>query len=179
MPHNLQELRMLLDAASSEHREALAEIIKVPFGNSPDQLCDHLSFLRGGALGQFFCSDYKQLVTDVADRVRINWTVVAPTPQLWKALTAEQIEDAIVAHIDHSQLQNEDTMPHVPAPIQDVLRTLAQYLASPVPLGPWLVDMGLGTVFSFLATDWTKLLATVVYTNQGIRGKLRPNAAES
>ena len=95
---NLLELKQLLDGADVRTRTDLAEIVDCGFGSDPETLCNHVQFLRHGYLGQWFMKDdYKQLVTDVADRITVTWQLtgfnwallVDRTP--WKQLSAEQM----------------------------------------------------------------------------------------
>jgi len=93
---NLNQLRTLLNRASHEDRTNLERIISADFGNDPEKLCDHIQFLRAGFLGQLFNRrDYKQLVTDVADHLQIDWTALLRGRQ-WTDLSAAEIEDAVV-----------------------------------------------------------------------------------
>jgi hypothetical protein len=173
MPNNYQELRSLLEATSSEHRNALGELIEADFGNSASLLCDHLCFLRAGMIGQLFDRrDYKQLVTDVADRVGINWNLLVSTTP-WTALSAEQIESAIVSHVDSKQMHTDDMQPHIPERFATALKSIL--LRQVIGQVPWLSCCGplfgeaLDYAFSLLSTDWRKLLATVIYVNRAIR----------
>ena len=94
--NNLPELRALLDRASAEDRANLQRVIGAGFGDSPELLCDHIQFLRAGVIGQFLDNrDYKQLVTDVADHVQIDWPALLRGRQ-WSDLFAADIEDAVV-----------------------------------------------------------------------------------
>ncbi|PYJ87996.1 MAG: hypothetical protein DME71_14165 [Verrucomicrobia bacterium] len=94
--NNLPELRALLDRASAEDRANLQRVVGAGFGDSPELLCDHIQFLRAGVIGQFLDNrDYKQLVTDVADHVQIDWPALLRGRQ-WSDLFAADIEDAVV-----------------------------------------------------------------------------------
>jgi hypothetical protein len=174
MPNNFYELCSLLETALPEHRNALGELIEAPFGNSPSLLCDHLCFLRAGGIGQFFDKrDYKQLVTDVADRVGIDWNMLVSTAP-WAALSAEQIEAAIVSHVDPNQMLADDVQPHIPEPFAAALKSLLLRLVHQVPmLSPCdpLFEKVFDLALSFLSTDWRKLLAAVIYVNRVIRPK--------
>jgi uncharacterized protein YaaW (UPF0174 family) len=109
--NNLIELRTLLGTASPEDRANLARIIKSPFGDTPEHLCDHTQFLRAGIVGQLFDNrDYKRLVTDVADHIQIDWPGLLRGRQ-WSDLSAAEIEDAIVVKTLQklfAQLSDED-----------------------------------------------------------------------
>lgn len=172
MPHNLTELEALLSRTSQVDLDALGQIVGAPFGNTPKRLCDHLSFLRGGALGQLFCSSYKQFVTDAADRVGIDWAHIAPNHSAWDALSAEQIEDAIVREVGPQLRQIKDVMPH--EPVQTGLRILLDILTRKLPGGrllqPLLRPISEQLV-SLFSTDWGKIASAIIYINQAIRGK--------
>jgi hypothetical protein len=146
MTNNFQELHLLLSQASQEYRHGLREIIGAPRGDSPALLCDHLRLLRTGAAGRpLEGSDYKQLVTDIADKVGIDWSsLTGLTP--WAVLSAEQIEAAIVRHVDGDKIYIEETQPQLP----DAMGALDD-------------------AFSSLSSDWRKLLAAVIYVHQVIR----------
>jgi uncharacterized protein YaaW (UPF0174 family) len=93
---NLIDLKNLLERASSEDRSNLQRIIGAGFGNSPDLLCDHFHFLRSGVFGQKFSArSYKQLATDVADHIHIDWDALLRGRE-WRLLPTSEIEDAIV-----------------------------------------------------------------------------------
>lgn len=93
---NLNELYDLLNRASLADRTNLQRLIGAGFGPEPRLLCDHFRFLRAGVLGQLFDRrSYKQLVTDVADHVGIDWGILA-RGRNWRDLSTHEIEDAIV-----------------------------------------------------------------------------------
>jgi hypothetical protein len=174
MPNNLQELRSLLEVTSQEHRNALGEIVEAPFGNSASLLCDHLCFLRGGMIGQFFDQrGYKQLVTDVADRVGIDWEPLVRTTS-WAGLSTESIEAAIVGHVYTDPMcTDDDTQLHIPEPIAFALKSLLMgMIMTQVAIFSScgsVLERPLDHAFSLLSTDWRKLLATVIYVHQVVR----------
>ncbi|MBW4472547.1 MAG: hypothetical protein KME45_19565 [Stenomitos rutilans HA7619-LM2] len=183
MPHNLQELRLLLESTSQKHLNALGSIIGTPFGNSPELICDHVSFLRHGTMGQLFDKrDYKQLVTDVADRVRIDWSRVIQGTT-WAEIDTEQIESAIVHHVDPELVQREDQQHHLDPPVSAELKALLLKLISNcIPVASFaspLLDHGIDYTFSLLSTDWQKLLAALIYINEVIRPSLISNTFQS
>jgi len=108
---NLSELRILLDRASAEDRANIQRIIGAGFGDSPELLCDHIQYLRAGAIGQVFDKrDYKQLVTDVADIIQIDWATLTHGRD-WSELSSAEIEDAIVITVLQkilSELSDDD-----------------------------------------------------------------------
>ncbi len=145
MTNLLPELHFLLASTSQEYRRGLHEIIGAPPGDTPAALCGHLSLLRTSASQGAEATDYKQLVTDIADQVGFDWAaMVGLTP--WSELSSAQIEAAIVRHVD------ADKMYHAEAPAQspDVITAL-------------------DNAFSSLSGDWRKLLAAVIYIHQVIR----------
>jgi len=173
MPNNLSELEKLLQRASRDRRNELGQIIEAPFGNGAGLLCDHLTFLRSGAVGQIFDGrDYRQLVTDVADRVKIDWNTCL-AGRSWKNLKAREIEDAIASHVDITAAEAEDTEFHVPKGIVSVLKLLLlRGVIGAVPLVSVAApeaDKLLSQAFSSLSTDWRKLLAAVLYVKFIIR----------
>jgi hypothetical protein len=176
MPNNFTELRLLLECTSQENRNALGKIIEAPFGNDPNLLCDHLCYLRAGMIGQLFDGrDYKQLVTDVGDRVCIDWSRLVAVRH-WEHLSAADIEAAVIEHVEPHDSDVEDTEYHLPEQLSKVLKdALIEQVVRRVPLfgdcaGPFLGG-ALDIVFSQLSTDWRKLLATVIYVNRVIRPK--------
>jgi hypothetical protein len=174
MPNKLTELEGLLQRASRDSRKELGQIIEAPFGNGAGLLCDHLIFLRSGAVGQIFDGrNYKQLVTDVADRVGIDWNTCLAGLS-WKNLKARDIEDAIASHVNITAAEADDTEFHVPEGVVSVLKTLLlRGVISAVPLVSVAApeaDKLLSQAFSLLSTDWRKLLAAVLY----VKFKIRP-----
>jgi hypothetical protein len=146
MPNKFRELELLLARTSQEYRRGLHEIIGAPAGDSPAALCDHLGFLRAGAAGKVpVHSDYKQLVTDIADKVHLDWASLIGRGE-WAALSSEQIEAAIVGHVDADEIYVEETQ------------------------SQRADDIGaLDDAFSSLSSDWRKLLAGIIYIHQVIR----------
>jgi hypothetical protein len=173
MPNNLGELEALLDKSSDDSRNKLGEVIEAPFGNNAGLLCDHLIFLRNGAIGQLFDRrDYKQLVTDVADRVGINWNAHLGLSS-WDQLTSRQIEDAIASHVDPKVIEIDDTEFHVDKSIASFLSSLLfRWVAGSIPMASLLApetERLLIEGFSLLSTDWRKLVAAVLFINIVIR----------
>ena len=173
MPNNFSELSVLLESAPEEHLKALGKIIDSSLGSSPSVICDHLCFLRAGALGQLIDRrDYKQLVTDVADRVKIDWTELVQFAP-WSDLSAEQIESAVVRKVEVTPHPSDDTQAHFHASIQYVVKAgLTKQFFRYVPLASGLAPVAneaLDKAFSVLSTDWSKLLAAVVFINRVIR----------
>jgi uncharacterized protein YaaW (UPF0174 family) len=98
----MQEFYEIVSLATEEQRQNLAELINSGFGSSPEILCNHIRYLRGGSIGQLFCdTSWKQIVTDVADQVNINWSEVL-SGRTWDNLSTQEIEDAVVV----KQFQN-------------------------------------------------------------------------
>lgn len=97
--NNLLHIRNLLDSASEEDRKNLQVIIGAGYGSSSELLCDHLNYLHGGFLGQLINrNSYKQLVTDVADHVKIDWKPLL-NGRRWDELGSNEIEDAVVLKV--------------------------------------------------------------------------------
>lgn len=98
----MQEFYEIVSLATEEQRQNLAEMTHSILGCSPETLCDHIRYLRGGSIGQlFYTASWKQVVTDVADHVKINWLEVL-RDRTWDDLSAQEIEDAVVVR----QFQN-------------------------------------------------------------------------
>jgi len=88
-------------AATDEQRHILGELIGSGFGSQPDTLCDQIKYLRAGAFGQLFWqSSWKQVVTDVADHVGIDWLALLAGRQ-WGKLPTQEIEAAVVTKLFH------------------------------------------------------------------------------
>lgn len=93
-------LHNFLEKVNDEDRCNLAGITKSGFGNAPDTLCNHMHFLRTGQISQFFGfkRSYKQIVTDVADQIGIDWESCL-NGRDWHELPEQDIENAIVANM--------------------------------------------------------------------------------
>jgi uncharacterized protein YaaW (UPF0174 family) len=95
----MDELFSLLQAATHEERENLAALTGSTFGSAPETLCNHLKFLRTGSIGQMFWNaSWKQLVTDIADHVGIDWLATLDD-RSWNDLPTVEIEAAIVLRV--------------------------------------------------------------------------------
>ncbi len=98
----MQEFYEIVSSATEEQRQNLAEMTNSGFGSSPEILCNHIRYLRGGSIGQLFCNtSWKQIVTDVADRIGISWSDIL-NGRTWNDLSTQEIEDAVVV----KQFQN-------------------------------------------------------------------------
>ncbi|MEL6384572.1 MAG: hypothetical protein AAFQ89_19360 [Cyanobacteria bacterium J06626_18] len=95
----MDELYSILQAATHEERENLAALTGSAFGSAPETLCNHPKFLRAGSIGQIFWNaSWKQLVTDVADHVGIDWLATLDDHS-WSDLPTADIEAAIVLQV--------------------------------------------------------------------------------
>jgi uncharacterized protein YaaW (UPF0174 family) len=96
MNDDFSKLTSLLRRASREDRANLAKILDIEGADEPEQITYRFHELRAGVIGQFFSGyDYKQLVTDVADHVGVDWDgLLRGRP--WERLATAKIEDAIV-----------------------------------------------------------------------------------
>lgn len=95
----MDELFSLLQTATHEERENLAALTGSTFGSAPETLCNHLKFLRSGSIGQMFWqASWKQMVTDVADHVGIDWLATLDD-RSWNELPTAEIEAAIVVRV--------------------------------------------------------------------------------
>jgi hypothetical protein len=98
----MQEFHAIVSTATEEQRQNLAEMTNSGFGSSPDTLRDHIRYLRSGSIGQIFhTASWKQVVTDVADQVGIDWVDVL-NGRTWDELPTQDIESAVVV----KQFQN-------------------------------------------------------------------------
>jgi uncharacterized protein YaaW (UPF0174 family) len=98
----MQEFYEIVSSATEEQRQNLAEMTNSGLGSSPEILCNHIRYLRGGSIGQLFCNtSWKQIVTDVADRIGISWSDIL-NGRTWNDLSTQEIEDAVVV----KQFQN-------------------------------------------------------------------------
>lgn len=96
---SLREFRKIVKAATSEQRHNLGELTGSSFGSDPDTLCNHIRYLRAGSIGQLFWDEsWKQVVTDVADHVGIDWLSLLGGRR-WKQLETYEIENAVVAKV--------------------------------------------------------------------------------
>ncbi len=96
MPDDFSELTYLLRGASREDRANLAKILDSDGADSPEQLADLFHQFRAGVIGQYFTGrDYKQLVTDVADHLEIDWPGLL-RDRRWDHISTAEIEDAVV-----------------------------------------------------------------------------------
>jgi uncharacterized protein YaaW (UPF0174 family) len=109
--NNLLHVKNLLDSASEEDRKNFQVIIGGGYGSSSELLCNHLNYLHGGFVGQLFNrKSYKQLVTDVADHVKIDWQSLLDGRH-WDDIGVNEIEDAVVLKVFgdiYSKLSEED-----------------------------------------------------------------------
>jgi uncharacterized protein YaaW (UPF0174 family) len=98
----MQEFYEIVSSSTEEQRQNLAEMIGSGFGSSPEILCSHIRYLRGGSIGQIFhTASWKQIVTDVADHTGINWSEIL-NGRVWHELSTQEIENAVVVR----QFQN-------------------------------------------------------------------------
>jgi uncharacterized protein YaaW (UPF0174 family) len=97
----MREFFDIVQAATDEQRHGLGALIGSGFGSQPDTLCDHIKYLRAGTLGQLFWqSSWKQVVTDVADHVHIDWRSLL-AGRRWRELPTQEIETAVVVKLFH------------------------------------------------------------------------------
>jgi len=97
----MDEFRSILKGANHDQRHALSELIGSTFGSGLGTMSDHIVYLRHGAVGQLFHKKYpwKQLVTDVADQVGIDWHATTADGRTWYVLSTEEIESAVCAKV--------------------------------------------------------------------------------
>ncbi len=96
MPGDLSDLIYLLRRTSHEDRANFAKILDSEGSDSPEHLADRFHEFRAGVIGQFFVSrDYKQIVTDVANHLKIDWPSLL-RERRWDQVSTTEIEDAVV-----------------------------------------------------------------------------------
>jgi hypothetical protein len=146
MTDDLAELPELLTQTPPEYRRGLQEIIGAPPGDAPAQLCQHLRALWTSAgAPPASPGDYKQLVTDIADQVHVDWNIVLEGTA-WADLATARIEAAIVSHVEADKMYTEKASTQS----RDAIAAL-------------------DAAFEALSSDWRKLLAAVIYVHQVIR----------
>ncbi|MEO0868928.1 MAG: hypothetical protein AAFY17_10860 [Cyanobacteria bacterium J06642_11] len=101
---SLSEFRKIVQGATREQRHNLEKLIGSSFGSDPDTLCNHIRYLRAGSIGQLFWDkSWKQVVTDVADNIDIDWLILLKGRR-WKQLKTHEIETAVVTKIFQDML---------------------------------------------------------------------------
>ena len=101
----MREFYKIVRSANKKQRQTLAKLTDSKFGDAPDTLCNHIRYLRAGSIGQLFWNDsWKQVVTDVADQVGIDWTETL-SDRRWHDLEAREIETAVVAKLFQKMLE--------------------------------------------------------------------------
>ncbi len=100
----MQEFYRIIECATSEQRQNLAQLTGSAFGDSPETLCNHIRYLRAGSIGQLFWNNsWKQVVTDVADHIGIDWSETL-NGRSWHNLETQEIETAVVAKLFQDML---------------------------------------------------------------------------
>jgi uncharacterized protein YaaW (UPF0174 family) len=101
----MQEFHKIVSLATEEQRQNMAELTNSAFGNSPETLCNHIRYLRAGSIGQLFWNNsWKQVVTDVADHIGIDWLSTLKG-RSWHNLETKEIETAVVAKLFQNMLE--------------------------------------------------------------------------
>ncbi|MEM6253432.1 MAG: hypothetical protein AAF821_10965 [Cyanobacteria bacterium P01_D01_bin.156] len=101
---SLSEFRKIVQGATREQRHNLGKLIGSSFGSDTDTLCNHIRYLRAGSIGQLFWDEsWKQVVTDVADNIDIDWLALLKGRH-WKQLKTYEIETAVVTKIFQDML---------------------------------------------------------------------------
>ena len=96
---SLREFENVVKGATREQRHNLGKITGSGFGSDAHTLCNHIRYLRAGSIGQLFWDEsWKQVVTDVADHIGIDWLATLKGRR-WKQLETHEIETAVVAKI--------------------------------------------------------------------------------
>lgn len=101
---SLSEFKHIVQAATREQRHNLGKLTGSSFGSDADTLCNHIRYLRAGSIGQLFWNEsWKQVVTDVADYMGIDWLATLKGRR-WKQLKTHEIETAVVAKVFQDML---------------------------------------------------------------------------
>lgn len=101
----MDEFYSLVKAATPEQQANLSAITGSAFGDAPETLVNHIKYLRGGTLGQLFWDkSWKQVVTDVADYVHIDWLATLDGRN-WNDLSTADIEKSVVAKLFQDMLK--------------------------------------------------------------------------
>ncbi|MFG6104311.1 hypothetical protein U2F10_18760 [Leptothoe sp. EHU-05/26/07-4] len=95
----LHEFKKIVQGTTHKHRHNLGKLTASGFGSDVDTLCNHIRYLRAGSIGQLFWDEsWKQVVTDVADHIGIEWLATLKGRR-WKQLETHEIETAVVAKV--------------------------------------------------------------------------------
>lgn len=101
----MKEFYKIVKSAPKEQRKNLAKLTESGFGDAPDTLCNHIRYLRAGSIGQLFWNEsWKQVVTDVADHVGIDW-ISTLNGRRWCDLETQAIETAVVSKLFQDMLE--------------------------------------------------------------------------
>jgi hypothetical protein len=126
----MKELRHVIESSTRKHRQNLAKITNASFGDSTDSLCNQIKFLRYGAIGQMFADpSWKQIVTDVADHIVIDWVQVRDGRK-WKDVPDQEIEAAVVAKLFRKMMEQA-----TPEQRQQILMELERHTDDPSLVG--------------------------------------------
>jgi hypothetical protein len=172
--HTLSELEELLSATTAAKREKLAVVISCKATDaSPAQLCEQFRALRSRLGGTDNATkSYKQIVTDAADAIHLDWTVIEGH-QDWEALKSEVIEEHIARRLygGAKQLPEAGSVPL--RPVRVLIRwSLADLLAKVTPATSWAADRYAeklaGAAFT-LSPEWNALLAGIMFVHTEVR----------
>ena len=101
----MKEFYKIISSATKEDRKNFAKLTGSAFGDAPDTLCNHIRYLKAGSIGQLFWHDsWKQVVTDVADHLGIDWTQTLDG-RCWRDLETQEIEVAVVTKLFQNMLE--------------------------------------------------------------------------
>ncbi|MEH1922849.1 hypothetical protein [Nostoc sp.] len=101
----MQEFYRIIESATEEQRQNFAQLTGSGFGSSPEVLCNHIRYLRAGSIGQLFWNDsWKQVVTDVADTIGIDWSATL-NGRSWHDLETQEIEATVVSKLFQNMLE--------------------------------------------------------------------------
>jgi uncharacterized protein YaaW (UPF0174 family) len=152
----MKEFYEIVKSATKEQRENLGELTESAFGDAPDTLCNHIRYLRAGSIGQLFWHEsWKQVVTDVADHIHIDWTAALNGRQ-WRDLATQDIEAAVVAKVMQNGLEQLS-----PDQRQKLVLEMRRHTDDP-QLESWLLSGGVMTAAKISGFGVYLLASTVL-----------------
>ena len=175
--HTLPELHELLSETTAVKREKLAAVISSTAGASPAQICDRFLQLRADASDPIDAGkSYKQIVTDVADAIGLDWTAIDGN-QKWEELKTGIIEEHIARRLYAGAKKLPDARTVPLRPIRVLVRVslaelLSTVISTPSPTAGWVADgyaeRLAGSSFN-LSPAWNSLLAGVMFVHTEVR----------
>lgn len=152
----MKEFYAIVKSATKDERENLAKLTESTFGDAPHTLCDHIKYLRAGSIGQLFWHEsWKQVVTDVADQVHIDW-IATLNGRRWRDLETQEIEAAVVTRVFQTGLEKLS-----PEHRQKMVLEMQRHIHDP-HLESWLLSGGVMTAAKMSGFGVYLLASTVL-----------------